>query len=150
MRVIIQRVIKASVIIDGKIYSQIESGLLIFLGIENSDNNDDIDWLCGKIIGLRIFTDNQGIMNLSLKEINGEILVVSQFTLFASTKKGNRPSYIKASQPEFALPVYEKFINKLELTNGLSVKSGQFGADMQIDLINDGPVTIIIDTKNKE
>jgi D-aminoacyl-tRNA deacylase len=150
MRAVIQRVIRASVMIDGKIYSQIENGLLIFLGIENSDNNDDIDWLCGKIIGLRIFNDNQGIMNLSLQEINGEIMVVSQFTLFASTKKGNRPSYIKASKPEYAIPLYEKFINEIELTNGLSVKSGQFGADMQIDLINDGPVTIIIDTKHKE
>jgi len=150
MRVIIQRVNKASVKINGKLYSQIKSGLLIFLGIENSDNNDDVEWLCRKIIGLRILNDSEGVMNLSINEINGEIMVVSQFTLFASSKKGNRPSYVRAAKPEYAMPLYEKFIKKLELISGLSVKSGQFGADMKIDLINNGPVTIMIDTKNKE
>jgi D-tyrosyl-tRNA(Tyr) deacylase len=150
MRVVIQRVWKASVVINKEIYSQINSGLLIFLGIENNDTNEDIDWLCNKIIGLRIFNDSKSTMNLSLLDINGEIMVVSQFTLFASTKKGNRPSYIKASKSDFAIPVYENFISRLESISGIRVKSGIFGADMKIDLINDGPVTILIDSKNKE
>jgi D-aminoacyl-tRNA deacylase len=149
MRVVIQRVLKATVIIDGDIYSHIKKGLLIFIGIENDDNDIDINWLCNKIKGLRIFSDNLDAMNLSINEINGDILVVSQFTLFASTKKGNRPSFIKASKPDFAIPIYDKFIYRLESISGINVKSGLFGADMKIDLINDGPVTIIIDTKYK-
>jgi D-tyrosyl-tRNA(Tyr) deacylase len=150
MRVVIQRVRKASVIIDENIFSSIKSGLVIFLGIENNDNDDDIEWLCNKLINLRIFNDDLGVMNLSLNDINGEILIISQFTLFASTKKGNRPSYSKALKADYAIPLYEKFIKKLEEAYGTDIKTGVFGADMKIDLINDGPVTIIMDTKNKE
>jgi D-tyrosyl-tRNA(Tyr) deacylase len=150
MKVVIQRVTKATVIINEEKYSSIKQGLLILLGIEDSDSSEDINWLAGKIGRLRIFNDSQGVMNLSLEEVNGELLVVSQFTLHASTKKGNRPSYIRASKPEIAIPLYEKFINTLKNECKKEVKSGVFGADMKIELINDGPVTIIIDTKNRE
>ena len=150
MRAVIQRVSKASVIIDSKIHSQINKGLLVLLGIEDADTDEDIEWLSGKIINLRIFNDENGVMNISLKDIDGDILVVSQFTLHASTKKGNRPSYIKASKPDFAIPVYEKFIKQLNDDTGKQVYTGVFGADMQVELCNDGPVTIVIDSKNKE
>ena len=150
MRGVIQRVSKASVTIDGSIYSQINNGLLVLLGIENADTAEDIEWLSGKIVNLRIFNDENGVMNVSVKDINGDILVVSQFTLHASTKKGNRPSYIKASKPEFAIPMYENFIKHLSDDLGKTVGTGVFGADMKVELLNDGPVTIVIDTKNKE
>src|ERR1035438_5633387 len=143
MRAVIQRVSKASVIIGGKIKSSIGIGLLILLGIEESDNKEDIEWLCGKINRLRIFNDPDGVMNLSLQEITGEILVISQFTLHASTKKGNRPSYIKAAKPEIAIPLYEEFINQMNKETGKEIQTGIFGADMKVELINDGPVTII-------
>ena len=150
MRVVIQRVISASVSIDGTCKSEIGRGLLILLGIEDADTDDDISWLCGKIIRLRIFNDAKGIMNLSVADIQGNVLVVSQFTLHASTRKGNRPSYIKAAKPEIAIPKYEKFIQQLTSELGKTIATGEFGADMQIGLINDGPVTITIDSKNKE
>jgi D-tyrosyl-tRNA(Tyr) deacylase len=150
MRAVIQRVTKAAVTIEGKIHSQIGSGLLVLLGIEDADTMEDIEWLCGKIVNLRIFNDENGIMNVSVKDINGAILVVSQFTLHASTKKGNRPSYIKASKPDIAMPLYEKFLQQLSNNLGKEVKAGIFGADMKVELLNDGPVTIIMDTKNKE
>jgi len=150
MRAVIQRVSKASVIINEKTISTIGNGILILLGIEEADTNDDIDWLTGKIARLRIFADKQGVMNLSVVDINGDILVVSQFTLHAGTKKGNRPSYIKAAKPEIAIPLYEKFIKKIGEETGKPVKTGEFGAMMQVELINDGPVTIIIDTKRRE
>jgi len=150
MRGVIQRVSKASVTIDGSIYSQINNGLLVLLGIENADTAEDIEWLSGKIVNLRIFNDENGVMNVSVKDINGDILVVSQFTLHASTKKGNRPSYIKASKPEFAVPMYEKFVQQLTSDLGKKVYTGIFAADMKVELLNDGPVTIVIDTKNRE
>ncbi len=150
MRAVIQRVSKASVTIDNKIYSRVDTGLLVLLGIEDADTAEDIEWLSGKIVNLRIFNDDNGVMNVSVKDINGDILVVSQFTLHASTKKGNRPSYIKASKPEFAVPTYEKFVKQLSDDLGKKVGTGIFGADMKVELLNDGPVTIIIDTKNKE
>jgi D-aminoacyl-tRNA deacylase len=150
MRVVIQRVSKASVTIDDKIKSYIATGLLILLGIEDSDNEEDIVWLSSKIVNLRIFNDAEGVMNVSVKDIGGAILLVSQFTLHAATKKGNRPSYIKASKPSFAIPMYEKFITQLQTDFGKPILTGEFGADMKVELINDGPVTIIIDTKNKE
>jgi D-tyrosyl-tRNA(Tyr) deacylase len=150
MRVIIQRVKKASVCIDGKTHSAIEQGLLILLGIETADNQEDIDWLCGKIARLRIFDDANGQMNLSVCDVNGNCLVVSQFTLHASTKKGNRPSYIHAAQPETAIPLYEKFVLSLQKETQSEVQTGVFGANMQVELINDGPVTIMIDSRNKE
>jgi D-tyrosyl-tRNA(Tyr) deacylase len=150
MRVVIQRVTQASVEIDGQLFSNIEKGLLVLLGIEESDNQEDVDWLCGKILRLRIFPDADALMNLSIVDIIGEILVVSQFTLHASTKKGNRPSYIKAARPETAIPMYEKFVETLRNESGLTIKTGSFGAMMKISLINDGPVTIIIDSKNRE
>jgi len=150
MRAVIQRVTKASVRIDNKIHAQINNGLLVLLGIEDADTTEDIEWLSGKIINLRIFNDENGVMNVSVKDSNGNILVVSQFTLHASTKKGNRPSYIKASKPEFAIPMYEKFIRQLSNELGKTVDTGIFGADMKVELLNDGPVTIVIDTKNKE
>ena len=150
MRAVIQRVSKASVTINNKIHSQINDGLLVLLGIEDADTDEDIEWLSGKIINLRIFNDENGVMNISVKNSNGDILVVSQFTLHASTKKGNRPSYIKASKPEFAIPVYEKFVQKLSNDFGKTVVTGIFGADMKVELLNDGPVTIVLDTKNKE
>ena len=150
MRAVIQRVTKASVTIEGKIHSAINEGLLVLLGIEDADTGEDIEWLAGKIINLRIFNDENGIMNISVKDNGGDILVVSQFTLHASTKKGNRPSYIKASKPEFAIPMYEKFLWQLNNDLGKQVFSGVFAADMKVELCNDGPVTIVIDTKNKE
>jgi D-aminoacyl-tRNA deacylase len=150
MRAIIQRASEASVEINGTIKASIGKGFLILLGIETNDNDEDIEWLCGKIIRLRIFNDQNEVMNLSLKEVSGDIMLISQFTLHASTKKGNRPSYIKASKPEAALPIYEAFIKKLTSDFGKEIKTGEFGADMKVSLINDGPVTIIIDTKNKE
>jgi D-tyrosyl-tRNA(Tyr) deacylase len=150
MRAVIQRVSKANVTIDDKIYSQIENGLLVLVGIEDADTTEDSEWLSGKIVNLRVFNDDNGVMNVSVKDINGDILAVSQFTLHASTKKGNRPSYIKASKPEFAIPMYEKFIQQLSNDLGKIVGTGVFGADMKVELLNDGPVTIIIDTKNRE
>ncbi len=150
MRVIIQRVKNAAVEIRNKNHSSVGQGLLIFLGIENDDGEDDISWLCKKIIRLRIFDDKDGVMNLSVADIDGEILVISQFTLHAKTKKGNRPSYIKAARPDVAIPVYEKFVEKLGFYLEKEIKTGEFGALMHVSLINDGPVTIIIDSKNKD
>ena len=150
MRVVIQRVAEASVKISGEIKSSIGKGLLVLLGIEEADNSEDIEWLCGKISKLRIFPDENHVMNLSVMEAKGEILLISQFTLHASTKKGNRPSYIKAAKPEIAIPLYEKFILQLEIETGIKIFTGEFGADMKVALVNDGPVTIIIDTKTKE
>ena len=150
MRVVIQRVQGASVSIGGAIYSSVNNGLLILVGIEEADTAEDIDWLCKKITDLRIFADDAGKMNLSVKETGGDMLVISQFTLHASTKKGNRPSYIKAARPEVAIPLYESFITALSTLFQKPVKTGVFGADMQVALINDGPVTICIDSKNKE
>lgn len=150
MKVVIQRVSKASVTIDGKVKSAIGQGLLILLGVEDVDTEEDINWLCGKISKLRIFNDEKGVMNLSVKDVDGELLVVSQFTLHASTKKGNRPSYIKASKPDIAIPMYERFVKVLEVVAERKVQTGEFGADMKVELLNDGPVTIIIDSQNKE
>jgi D-tyrosyl-tRNA(Tyr) deacylase len=150
MRLVIQRVRKASVEIENKLYSEIKNGLLVFIGIEEADNEEDACWLAKKIVNLRIFNDTNGIMNLSVKDVDGEILIVSQFTLHALTKKGNRPSYIKAAKPELAIPLYNKFIEETIREFGKEIKTGVFGANMQISLINDGPVTIIIDSKNKE
>ena len=150
MRAVIQRVIQASVIIEGKVHAAIADGLLVFLGIEDTDNIEDIEWLSSKIVSLRIFNDSNGVMNISIKEINGSILMISQFTLHASTRKGNRPSYIRASKPEIAIPLYEKMIQQLSKELGKIIKTGIFGADMKVELLNDGPVTIVIDTKNKE
>lgn len=150
MRAVIQRVTKASVTIDGKIHSQIGSGLLVLLGIEDADTGEDIQWLSGKIVNLRIFDDADGVMNESVRDKNGDVILVSQFTLHASTKKGNRPSYIKASKPEVAIPLYEKMIQQLSADLGKPVGTGSFGADMKVELLNDGPVTILIDSKNKE
>lgn len=147
MRAIIQRVSEASVTVDNKITGSIKHGLLILLGIEDADNDDDISKLCSKIINLRIFNDEAGVMNLSIKDVNGELLLVSQFTLFADTKKGNRPSYIRASKPPIAIPMYEKMIVALNSALGKQVQTGIFGADMKVALINDGPVTIFIDTR---
>lgn len=149
MIAVVQRVTTASVTIDGTVKSSVGNGLLLLVGIEDADNLDDIDWLASKIVNLRIFNDEQHVMNLSVKDIDGEILVVSQFTLQASTKKGNRPSYIKAAKPEVAIPLYRKLIEALESNQGKGVQTGEFGADMKVSLLNDGPVTIIIDTKNK-
>lgn len=151
MRIVIQRTLQASVKINGKTVSEIGKGLMILLGIEDTDTEEDIRWLCGKIVNLRIFDDGNGVMNDSILQIpDGEILLVSQFTLFASTKKGNRPSYIRASKPDIAIPLYDKFIAELSAQFGKEVKTGIFGADMKVSLINDGPVTICIDSKNKE
>lgn len=150
MRTVIQRVKYASVTIDGNLKSKIGKGLLILVGIEDRDTQEDIDWLCKKICALRIFDDENGVMNRSVTDINGEILVVSQFTLHASTKKGNRPSYIKASKPDFAIPMYEKFCDEMSINLGKQVQTGTFGADMKVELLNDGPVTILIDSQNKE
>ena len=149
MKVVLQRVTSASVTISEKIVAQIDSGLLVLVGIEDADTQEDIQWLCQKIVNLRIFGDENDVMNLSVKDIQGDIIVVSQFTLHANTKKGNRPSYIKASKPEIAIPLYENFVLQIELELGKKIQTGQFGADMKVDLINDGPVTIIIDSKNK-
>lgn len=150
MRAVIQRVTNASVTINNQVKANIKTGLLILIGIENSDDNEDVMWLCKKIAQLRIFNDDNGIMNLSVKDIEGEALVVSQFTLHAKTKKGNRPSYIHAARPEKAIPLYEQFVNDLEIQLGKTVGTGEFGAMMDISITNSGPVTIIIDTKNKE
>ncbi|MBO9591994.1 MAG: D-tyrosyl-tRNA(Tyr) deacylase [Niabella sp.] len=150
MKIVIQRVSEASVMIDGIIFSAIEKGLLILLGIEDADTEEDIRWLSQKIIQLRIFDDESGVMNRCVKDVNGALLLVSQFTLHASTKKGNRPSYIKASKPDVAIPLYEKMIQQLEQDLGQKIQTGVFGADMKVRLVNDGPVTIIIDSKNKE
>jgi D-tyrosyl-tRNA(Tyr) deacylase len=150
MRAVIQRVSRASVTIDQVVHSSINKGLLILVGIEDADTEEDIEWLSGKIVNLRIFDDESGVMNESVKEKNGEILLVSQFTLHASTKKGNRPSYIKASKPDIAVPLYEKMIRQLTADLGKPIGTGRFGADMKVELLNDGPVTIVIDTKNKE
>lgn len=150
MRVVIQRVQHADVVIHGKVRSAIAKGLLVLAGIEDADTEEDIQWISGKIVNLRIFDDAQGVMNLSLKDIGGELLLVSQFTLHASTKKGNRPSYIRASKPDIAIPLYEKLIKQLETDLGKSIGTGEFGADMKVSLLNDGPVTITMDTKNKE
>lgn len=149
MKAVIQRVSEASVTIDGKITASINEGALVLLGIEEEDSQEDIEWLSGKVSRLRIFNDENGVMNKSLIDINGNVIVVSQFTLHASTKKGNRPSYIKAAKPETAIPLYEMFITQLEKDIGKNIGTGKFGADMQVYLVNDGPVTIIIDTKNK-
>ena len=150
MRAVIQRVSRASVTIDGKIRSTIEDGLLVLVGIEDTDTMEDIEWLSGKIVNLRIFNDDAGVMNVSVKDKGGDILLVSQFTLHASTKKGNRPSYIRASKPDIAIPLYEKMISRLVTDLGKQIGTGEFGADMKVALLNDGPVTILIDTKNKE
>ncbi|NJN34630.1 MAG: D-tyrosyl-tRNA(Tyr) deacylase [Saprospiraceae bacterium] len=147
MRVVVQRVKQASVEVENKEIASIENGLLILVGIENDDREDDLTWLIVKITQMRIFNDEKGLMNRSITDIGGAFLVVSQFTLHASTKKGNRPSFIRAAKPDFAIPFYEKFIENLAKTSGLSVKKGQFGADMKVALVNDGPVTIVIDTK---
>ena len=150
MRVVIQRVLIAAVTIENTVKSKINTGLLVLVGIEDSDSEDDIKWLSNKIVNLRIFDDEHSIPNKSVKDINGEILVVSQFTLHASTKKGNRPSYLKASKAEIAIPIYEEFISQLEIDFGKKIGTGEFGADMKVALINDGPVTIWIDTKDRE
>lgn len=150
MRVVIQRVKCASVTINGKCKASIAGGLMILVGIEDADSDDDINWLCKKIINLRIFDDEKGVMNKSILEINGEILLISQFTLHASTKKGNRPSYIKAAKPEIAIPLYNELCGKLSQALGKEIGTGEFGADMKVELLNDGPVTIIMDTKLKE
>jgi D-aminoacyl-tRNA deacylase len=150
MRVVLQRVKEASVTIEGVIKSEIKEGLLILLGIENEDSEDDIQWLASKIAQMRIFSDEAGLMNRSVMDIKGEMIVVSQFTLHASTKKGNRPSFLKAARPDFAIPMYENFVSKLKELSGLNVLTGEFGADMKVALLNDGPVTIIIDSKSRE
>jgi len=150
MRAVIQRVSKASITVDDTIVGKIENGLLVLLGIEDADGEEDIEWLSNKIVNLRIFNDVDGVMNRSVLETEGNILLISQFTLYASTKKGNRPSYIKASKPDVAVPLYQKMIKQLETGIGKVIQTGIFGADMKVQLVNDGPVTIVIDTKNKE
>lgn len=150
MRVVIQRVTEASVTIDNKVKSTIGKGLLVLVGIEDADTDEDIEWLASKMVQLRIFNDEAGVMNVSLKDNGGDLLLVSQFTLHANTKKGNRPSYIKASKPPVAIPMYERLILQIEKELGKPIQTGEFGADMKVALLNDGPVTIIIDSKNKE
>ena len=150
MRVVIQKVTHASVDIENQTVASINKGLLVLVGIEDSDTNEDITWLSAKIVNLRVFEDENGVMNLSVKDVDGEVLVVSQFTLDAATKKGNRPSYIRAARPEVAIPIYEAFVRQVETLLGKQVPTGQFGAMMQVNLCNDGPVTILIDTKNKD
>ena len=150
MRLVIQRVTHASVTIEGKVKSAIGPGLLILIGVESADTTEDVDWLVRKVTALRIFDDEQGVMNRSVQDINGEALVVSQFTLFASTKKGNRPSWLKAAPHNISVPLYEAFCQRLSQTMGKPVGTGEFGADMKVELLNDGPVTILMDTKNKE
>lgn len=150
MRFVIQRVSEANVRIDGSLHAEIDAGFLVLAGIEENDTQEDADWLCQKLVAMRIFSDSEGKMNLSLQDTGGEILLVSQFTLFASTKKGNRPSFIRSARPEQAIPLYEACINKLEALLGKPVKTGQFGADMKIGLVNDGPVTILMDSKQRE
>ncbi|MFV8367102.1 D-aminoacyl-tRNA deacylase [Flavobacterium sp. XS1P27] len=150
MKIVLQRVSSASVTIDNKIVADIQKGLLVLVGIEDADTQEDIDWLVNKITNIRIFGDENDVMNLSVKDVDGDIIVVSQFTLHASTKKGNRPSYIKASKPEVAIPLYENFVKKIEIELGKKVQTGIFGADMKVLLLNDGPVTIVIDSKNRD
>ncbi|WP_299106731.1 D-aminoacyl-tRNA deacylase [uncultured Winogradskyella sp.] len=150
MKIVIQRVSEASVVINNSEVASIKNGLLILLGIINEDSQEDIDWLCNKIVNLRIFPDKNGVMNTSLKASGGDVILVSQFTLHASTKKGNRPSYIKAAKPDVAIPLYEKFIDTLQNVLQKPIQTGDFGADMKVSLLNDGPVTIIIDSKNKD
>ena len=150
MRVVIQRVLEANVTVEGAVIGQIQKGLMVLVGIVNEDDNTDIEWLSNKIVNMRIFEDEQGVMNKSLLEVGGGILLVSQFTLHASTKKGNRPSYIAAAKPDIAIPLYEQMIKQLTLDLGAPIQTGKFGADMKVSLINDGPVTITIDSKNKE
>lgn len=150
MRIVLQRVSSVSVTVDGNKTADIQKGLLVLVGIEDADSQEDIDWLIGKIIKMRIFGDENDVMNCSVQDIDGDIIVVSQFTLHASTKKGNRPSYIKASKPEFAIPMYENFVKSLEKEFNKKVQTGIFGADMKVSLLNDGPVTILIDSKNRE
>ena len=150
MRVVLQRTANASVKVDGIITGSIQKGLLVLMGVEDADTVEDIEWLSSKIVNLRIFDDENGVMNLSVKDVAGDVLLVSQFTLHASTKKGNRPSYIKASKPDIAIPMYEKMIAQLEMDLGKKIQTGVFGADMKVELLNDGPVTIVIDSKNKE
>ena len=148
MRIVVQRVTEASVTISNKVYSSINKGLLLFLGIEDTDSFEDIEWLCSKLINLRIFNDIDGVMNISIKDVSGSFLIVSQFTLHASTKKGNRPSYIKAARPEKAIPLYENFVSLLK--KEVNVQTGIFGTHMEVNLVNDGPVTILMDSKNKQ
>ena len=150
MRVVIQRVSKASVKVDGKTTGQIGIGLLVLVGVEDADTTEDIDWMCNKIVNIRIFNDDDGVMNRSVKDAGGRVLLVSQFTLHASTKKGNRPSYMKASKGDVAIPIYEAMIKRLEQELGSKVETGIFGADMKVELLNDGPVTIVMDSKNRE
>ena len=150
MRTVIQKVTQASVVIENQIVASINKGLLVLVGIEDTDNSDDIAWLSAKIVNLRVFEDDKGVMNLSVKDVDGQVLIVSQFTLHAATKKGNRPSYIRAARPEVAIPIYEAFIKHTETLLGKPIPTRQFGAMMQVNLSNDGPVTILIDTKNKE
>ena len=150
MRTVIQRVSHASVTINGVVKSAIEGGLLVLVGIEDADTEEDIQWLCKKIVGLRVFDDENGVMNKNIVDAGGDILVISQFTLFASTKKGNRPSYIRAAKPDISIPLYEQFCEELSIALGKPVGTGEFGADMKVELLNDGPVTICMDTKNKE
>ena len=150
MRFVIQRVSEASVKIDEAIYSEIQKGFLVLVGVEEADSKEDTDWLCQKLIGMRIFSDADDKLNLSLQDINGDVLLVSQFTLFASTKKGNRPSFIKSAKPDIAIPLYEYCIQQLTQLLNKPIKTGQFGADMKVSLVNDGPVTILIDSKNRE
>ncbi|GIL23402.1 MAG: D-aminoacyl-tRNA deacylase [Bacteroidota bacterium] len=149
MIAVTQRVARASVTINSTLKAEINSGLLVLVGIEDADTQEDIDWLAQKLVNLRIFNDEQGVMNVSVKDIGGDMLVVSQFTLHASTKKGNRPSYLKAAKPDVAIPLYEKFVAALQVLLGKNIQTGEFGADMKVELVNDGPVTILIDTKNK-
>jgi D-tyrosyl-tRNA(Tyr) deacylase len=150
MKIVLQRVSEASVTVEGKKVADIQKGLLVLVGIEDADTQEDIDWLAGKIIKMRIFSDENDVMNCSVQDIDGDIIVVSQFTLHASTKKGNRPSYIKASKPDFAIPMYENFVEALEKEFNKKVQTGIFGADMKVSLLNDGPVTIVMDSKNKD
>ena len=150
MKIVLQRVSQASVTVESKIVADIQKGLLVLVGIEDADTQEDIDWLVGKIIKMRIFGDENDVMNCSVQDVDGDIIVVSQFTLHASTKKGNRPSYIKASKPEFAIPMYENFVKSLEKEFNKKVQTGIFGADMKVSLLNDGPVTILIDSRNRE
>lgn len=150
MRVVIQRVAEAQVAIDNEVVARIGKGLLILVGVEEADSQEDIDWLCGKISRLRIFDDENGVMNLDVQQVNGQIIVVSQFTLFASTKKGNRPSYIRSAPESISRPLYEKFVDTLRTVACRDIQTGRFGADMKVSLLNDGPVTILIDSKNKE
>lgn len=149
MKLVIQRVTHASVVVEGQTVGAIDQGLLVLVGIENEDNQEDINWLSNKLVNMRIFNDAQDVMNLSVKDVEGNILIISQFTLHASTQKGNRPSYIQAAKPDVAIPLYEKFIQKVEEDLGKTVQTGIFGADMKVSLLNDGPVTIIIDSKNR-